>query len=88
MATHFSILPGKSYGQRSLVDYSLWGCKKSHNLATEQQQIEWYGECHVNQALQIHIPTHFKIMTFHKLPRFSISHFACVKNKIIIVHTT
>ena len=26
MATHSSIL-GKSYGQRSLVGYSLWGCK-------------------------------------------------------------
>ena len=22
-------LPGKSYGQRSLVDYSPWGCKES-----------------------------------------------------------
>ena len=25
MATHSSILPGKSQGQRSLVGYSLWG---------------------------------------------------------------
>ena len=24
MATHFSILPGKSHGQRSLVGYSPW----------------------------------------------------------------
>ena len=27
MATHSSILPGKSHGQRSLVGYSLWGHK-------------------------------------------------------------
>jgi len=27
-------LPGKSHGQRSLVGYSPWGCKKvGHNLA-------------------------------------------------------
>ena len=32
-------LPGKSHGQRSLVGYSPWGCKKvRHNLATKQQQ--------------------------------------------------
>ena len=29
MATHSSILAGKSYGQRSLVGYSPWGCKVS-----------------------------------------------------------
>ena len=29
-------LPGKSYGQRSLVGCSLWGWKESHNLATRQ----------------------------------------------------
>ena len=33
-------LPGKSHGQRSLVDYSPWGRKKvRHNLVTEQQQL-------------------------------------------------
>ena len=38
MATHSSILAGKSHGQRSLVGYSPWGHKRvSHNLATEQQ---------------------------------------------------
>ena len=25
--THSIFLPGESHGQRSLVDYSLWGCK-------------------------------------------------------------
>ena len=34
MATHSSILPGKSHGQRSLVGYSLKGCKESDT--TEQ----------------------------------------------------
>ena len=29
METHSSILPGKSYGQRSLVGYSPWGHKES-----------------------------------------------------------
>ena len=27
MATHSSVLPGKSHGQRSLVGYSPWGRK-------------------------------------------------------------
>ena len=34
MATLSSILAGKSYGQRSLVRYSPWGCKESDK--TEQ----------------------------------------------------
>ena len=29
MATHSSMLAGKSRGQRSLVDYSSWGLKES-----------------------------------------------------------
>ena len=29
MATHSSILPGESHGQRSLVGYSPWGQKES-----------------------------------------------------------
>ena len=32
-------LPGKSHGQRSLVGYSPWGCKRvCHDLVTKQQQ--------------------------------------------------
>ena len=32
-------LPGKSHGQRGLLGYSPWGCKRvGHDLATEQQQ--------------------------------------------------
>ena len=34
MATHSSLLPGKSHGQRSLVGYSPWGRKESDT--TEQ----------------------------------------------------
>ena len=29
MATHSVFLSGKSHGQKSLVDYSPWGCKES-----------------------------------------------------------
>ena len=37
MATHSVFLPGKSHGQRSLVDYSPWGCKSvGHDLTTKQ----------------------------------------------------
>ena len=33
-------LPGKSHGQRSLVGYSPWYCKRAgHNLATKQQYL-------------------------------------------------
>ena len=40
IATHSSIFPGKSHGQRSLVGYSPWGCKRvGHDLETKQQQI-------------------------------------------------
>ena len=31
MATHSSILPGESHGQRSLAGYSSWGCRVGHN---------------------------------------------------------
>ena len=39
MATHFPVLPGKSYGQRSLVGYGPRDHKRvGHNLVTKQQQ--------------------------------------------------
>ena len=38
-------LPGKSHGQRSLVDYSPEGCKRvRHNLVTKQQQNKLGGD--------------------------------------------
>ena len=37
MATHSSILAGESHGQRSLVGYNPWGCKRvSHDLANKK----------------------------------------------------
>ena len=39
MAIHSYFLPGKSHGQRSLMGYSLWGCKRvGHDLVTKKQQ--------------------------------------------------
>ena len=32
MATHSIFLPGECHGQRSLVDYSPWGCKESNTI--------------------------------------------------------
>ena len=38
-ATHARVLHGKSHGQRSLVGYSPWVCKRpGKDLATKQQQ--------------------------------------------------
>ena len=43
MATHSSILPEKSHGQRSLADYIPCGCKRvGHDLATKQQHSSVY----------------------------------------------
>ena len=44
MAPHSSppvFLPGESYGQRSLVGYSPWGCKESDT--TERLHLHLYG---------------------------------------------
>ena len=41
--------PGKSHGQRSLVDCSPWGCKRvRHDLVTKQQQ------CYSRAGMCIH----------------------------------
>ena len=37
-------LPGKSHGQRNLVSYSPWGCKRAgHDLGTKQQNRQGMG---------------------------------------------
>ena len=36
----FEQTPGDSGGQRSLVCYSLWGCRVGHDLVTEQQMLQ------------------------------------------------
>ena len=39
METTAVFFPAKSHGQRSLVGYSPWDCKRiGHNLVTKQQQ--------------------------------------------------
>ena len=45
MATHSSVLPGKSHGQRSLVGYSPWGCKESDMPEHACMHKSLYGEC-------------------------------------------
>ena len=39
MATHSSILPRKSHGQRSLVGYSPWGCKELDTTENKHTQV-------------------------------------------------
>ena len=40
MATHSSILVGKSHGQRSLEGYSPWGCKRGgHDLTIDAESL-------------------------------------------------
>ena len=42
MATHSSILAWKSHGQRSLVSYSPWGCKRvGHDWVTKQHGLHY-----------------------------------------------
>ena len=51
MATHSSILPGKSHGQRSLVDYSPWGQKE---LDTTEQLKRSILSVFQNSAFSLH----------------------------------
>ena len=49
-------LPGKAHGQRNLVGYSPWGCKRvRHDLVTKQQQ----GQC---KALPLYPPALFLLL--------------------------
>ena len=47
-ATYFSILPGETHGQRTLVSYSVWGCKVSN--ATEQLTLLTHTHTHTKQG--------------------------------------
>ena len=51
MATHSSILHGKSHGQRSLVDYSPWGHKE---LDTTEQLKRSILSVFQNSAFSLH----------------------------------
>ena len=42
MATHSSILPGKSHGQRSLAGYSPWGRKESDTSEVTSLSLQFY----------------------------------------------
>ena len=46
MATHCSILPGESHGQRSLMGYSPWGCRVGHHLTTEHVRAHTHTHAH------------------------------------------
>ena len=56
MATHSSTLPEKFHGQRSLVDYTPWGRKKSDTTATEHTHMQVLLFCRsvVSDSLQPH----------------------------------
>ena len=48
MATHSSILPGKFHGQRSLADYSPWGCKMSDTIEHTRKPVSTGASHYVN----------------------------------------
>ena len=56
-ATHSSILPGKSHGQRSLVDYSPWGCQELDT--TEQLHFPFHFH-----ALEKEMATHPNVLAW------------------------
>ena len=51
-------LPGESHGQRSLMGYSPWGCRRvRHDLVTEQKQ----QKIHLKP---LHLEDHFHTLDF------------------------
>jgi len=90
-------LPGESQGQRSLVGYSLWGCKRvRHDLATKQQQqcrlmgmkevalISWLRFYGFHPQL---IGTHLSIKHFPSNSGKSLGNLTCAKEQALS-HTT
>ena len=62
MATHSSILPGKSHRQRTLGGYSPWGLKRvRHDLATKTKINTFYDGMCLLEFLLIPIWPIFKI---------------------------
>ena len=70
-------LPGKFHGQRSLVGYSPWGCKRiGHNLAAKQPKGGWVPNSvfkqvalyHVNKLLDPILEIHTAPLPYFKLP--------------------
>ena len=59
-------LPEESYGQRSLVDYSPWGCKKS-----DMTEATWHAQhtCRATTVFLLYMPSslQFLLDSFHLL---------------------
>ena len=63
-------LPGKSHGQRSLVHYNPWGCKRvRHDLSTKQQWVLHLG----SRGGQV-TPASFQVAPLHEAADFCWGH--------------
>ena len=76
-------LPGESYGQRSLVGYSLWGCKKSDmaemtEYACTLMVFSWSVESEVQETKSNHGST-FKTSVFFSANKQKLKQVACNK---------
>ena len=47
MATHSSILPGESHGQRRLVGHSVWGHRGGHGMNTREHALDLNLRCYL-----------------------------------------
>ena len=71
-------LPGKSHGQRSLVGYCPWGCKRvGQNLATQQQQHPFSHLTHILifVVLSMTYPFTFMVYSFQQALNVSYSSY-------------
>ena len=55
MATHSSILPGESHGQRSLAGYSPWSCQESGTNEHEHKQASWLRVNYMSALFESHL---------------------------------
>ena len=51
-------MPGEFHGQRSLADYSPWGCTKSDMTEAAKQQLHSCRHCAVGALLSVHSKSH------------------------------
>ena len=79
MATHSSILAGKSHGQKSLAGYSSWGCKRvRHDLVTKEQIVKSLTPFYLTCLWCFLIPYKFKEISTSKIFRSVIdSRISC-----------
>ena len=59
MATHSSILPGESHGQRSLADYSAWGHKESDTAEHTSRTLYQSVSCFFFGRVMQHVGSYF-----------------------------